>query len=506
VSTGAPTAAPRTPLASPPELARRRGRRVLAALVLLIVAAGVVLVAVVVNPFSGGNSSGGMSDNEYPTSTARVVRESISQQTQVSATLGYAGSVAIRLAAGNSPSAVAQARQALTTDQGLSSSARSTLGSDSSALSQARGTLVADRQQESVDCQGDGAAQTPSTGGASSAPGGCASDAQQVASAEQAVVADAAKVATDQSQLSSAQSTVAAAAANLASTDALATVYGPDSTFTGLPSAGAIVRRGERLYSIDGQPVVLLYGGMVATRAFMAGMAPGPDVAELNANLDALGYGHGLTGDAFSAATAAAIDRLQAADREPQTGELLLGAATVEPGPIRVTSVVPTVAVGSPVTAGPVLSASWVTRQVSIQLDAALEGQVTVGDPVTITLPNNQTTPGRISYVSSVASTGQNGSTIRVDAVPTDPAATGDLDQAPVNVSITTGSARNALVVPVDALLALASGGYAVEESAAGGRHFLVAVTTGLFDDANGLVQVSGSGLTVGQRVVIPGQ
>jgi hypothetical protein len=165
----------------------------------------------------------------------------------------------------------------------------------------------------------------------------------------------------------------------------------------------------------------------------------------------------------------------------------------------------PTVAVGSGATPGPVLSASWVTREVSIQLDAGLEGQVKVGDPVTITLPDNQTTPGRISYVSSVASTGQNGSTIQVDAVPTVPATTGSLDQAPVNVSITTASLSNVLVVPIDALLALSSGGYAVEEIGAAGKHFLVPVSTGLFDDADGLVQVSGRGLAVGQRVVVPG-
>jgi hypothetical protein len=153
-----------------------------------------------------------------------------------------------------------------------------------------------------------------------------------------------------------------------------------------------------------------------------------------------------------------------------------------------------------------VLSASWITRQVSIQLDAALEGQIRVGDPVAITLPDNQTTPGRISYVSSVASSGQNGSTIAVDAVPTDPSATGDLDQAPVNVSITTASVSNVLGVPVDALLALSGGGYAVEEIGAGGTHHLVPVTTGLFDDADGVVQVSGNDLAVGQRVVVPGQ
>ena len=60
-------------------------------------------------------------------------------------------------------------------------------------------------------------------------------------------------------------------------------------------------------------------------------------------------------------------------------------------------------------------------------------------------------------------------------------------------------------MVPVDALLALSSGGYAVEEVTPAGVHHLVAVSTGLFDDADGLVQVSGGGLSAGQRVVVPG-
>jgi hypothetical protein len=72
-----------------------------------------------------------------------------------------------------------------------------------------------------------------------------------------------------------------------------------------------------------------------------------------------------------------------------------------------------------------------------------------------------------------------------------------------VNESITTESVRDALVVPVDALLALAGGGYAVE-IAAGRLHYLAAVSLGLFDDADGLVQVSGRGLSAGQRVVVP--
>jgi hypothetical protein len=71
-------------------------------------------------------------------------------------------------------------------------------------------------------------------------------------------------------------------------------------------------------------------------------------------------------------------------------------------------------------------------------------------------------------------------------------------------VSITNASVSNALTVPVDALLALANGGYAVEEVESSGVHQLVPVTLGLFDDAAGRVQVSGSGLAVGQKVVVP--
>jgi multidrug efflux pump subunit AcrA (membrane-fusion protein) len=87
---------------------------------------------------------------------------------------------------------------------------------------------------------------------------------------------------------------------------------------------------------------------------------------------------------------------------------------------------------------------------------------------------------------------------------PTDPAATGEWDQAPVNVTITTGSVSNALVVPVDALLAQAGGGYAVEVVGSDGIHHLAPVTLGLFDDANGLVQVTGTTLAVGDRIVVP--
>ncbi|MDX6516164.1 MAG: hypothetical protein QOH73_1830, partial [Gaiellaceae bacterium] len=94
--------------------------------------------------------------------------------------------------------------------------------------------------------------------------------------------------------------------------------------------------------------------------------------------------------------------------------------------------------------------------------------------------------------------------TVEVLVTPTHPAATGRLDQAPVQVSITTASVENALVVPVNALLALAGGGYAVETVDDAGARQLVAVSLGLFDDAEGLVEVTDTTVTAGQKIVVP--
>ncbi len=290
---------------------------------------------------------------------------------------------------------------------------------------------------------------------------------------------------------------------SLAQAEASATVYGQSSTYTELPAVGQIVSRGETLYEISGQPVVaaVRIGRAVAGvhRRDVAGpRRRGAEREPARARLR-----RRPRGDAFTAATASAIDALPGGARpRARPGELLLGSVVFEPGAVRVTSVTPTL--GATVQPGPVLGD---------HLDGAAgddrsstprsSREVKVGDPVTITLPDNSTTPGRVSYVGTVATTpssssGQGGGgsstpTIEVDVTPTDPAATGHLDQAPVNVSITTASVEDALVVPVNALLALASGGYAVEEVGAGGVHHLVGVQLGLFDDADGLVQVTGS-------------
>jgi peptidoglycan hydrolase-like protein with peptidoglycan-binding domain len=357
------------------------------------------------------------------------------------------------------------------------------------------------------DCAGDNAAgngsNDSSNNGAGSSP--CATAAQAVASDEQAVAAAEPKLTTDRGSVASDEVALSAAQKSLTTAASSAVAYDTSASYTMLPSPGSVIRRGRSLYAIGGRPVLLLYGGVTAWRAFRAGMASGPDVAELNANLRALGYGSLLTGDSFSSATARAIIALQAAHGLTQTGELPLGSVVFKAGPVRVKSVTPTV--GAAVQAGPVLGVSSTRHQVTIALDAAQQSEVKVGDEVTITLPDNSTTSGVVSAVGSVASpAGEGGSpTIEVHVKLADQAAAGDLVQAPVNVSITTARVDNVLVVPVNALLALAGGGYAVEEVGAAGVHQLVPVDLGLFDDSEGLVQVSGSALHAGQQIVVPG-
>jgi peptidoglycan hydrolase-like protein with peptidoglycan-binding domain len=214
-------------------------------------------------------------------------------------------------------------------------------------------------------------------------------------------------------------------------------------------------------------------------------MSDGGDVGELTRDLIALGYGDGLArGNHYSQATAAAVERWQQALGLPVTGEILLGEVVFEPGPIRVTSV--TASAGAAVGGagggggssgggggggggGTVLTATGTTPVVTVALDVTQEYRNS-SPTVTVTITMDSTPPGAA------------------------------LDQAPVNVNIITQTARNVLAVPVNALLALAGGGFGVQV-VTGRTTRLAGVTTGLYSDT--MVQVSGPGIAAGMRVEV---
>jgi hypothetical protein len=249
---------------------------------------------------------------------------------------------------------------------------------------------------------------------------------------------------------------------------------------------------------------------MPAYRSLSAGES-GPDVEQLNANLVHLGYATRSqldpSSDSFSSATVSALEKLQSHLGDDQTGSLELGQAVFLPGPLRIAQT--TATLGSMAQPGaPVAQATSTSRQVQVQLDPSQQSSVTVGEQAEITLPDNRTTPGTVTRIGTVVSSsgpgsGLSGATIPVYITLRHPNAAGSLNQAPVQVQVTTAGVKNALVVPVTALVGSSGGGFAVEVVHAGGRRELVAVQLGLFDDAAGLVQVEGD-LRAGDRVAVP--
>jgi hypothetical protein len=283
-------------------------------------------------------------------------------------------------------------------------------------------------------------------------------------------------------------------------------------TLTRLPAVGTVLRQGQALYRVDGLPVVLLYGNVPAWRTLSAGMT-GRDVRELNTGLVRLGYatvaalGPRAGWDYFSSETAYALERFQESlGITSPAGKLTLGQAVFLPSAVKITAWGTSVLPGTAAAPGTALmTATSDAPVVSIALDSADESEVKAGDTVSVMLPSGTTTAGVVTSVGTVATTNAStgATTITVLVALQHPAVARRLSSAPVTVSITTGRVRDALVVPVTALLAQPSGGYAVEVTGPGGHH-LVPVSIGMADDAAGLVQVTGTNLAVGQRVVVP--
>jgi hypothetical protein len=179
------------------------------------------------------------------------------------------------------------------------------------------------------------------------------------------------------------------------------------------------------------------------------------------------------------------------------------GEAVFLAGPLRVSQVKVT-AGASAQTGQDVVDGTSPDHVVLVNLDARQQTLVQVGAGVSVALPNGTSVKGTITEVGTVATTSGSGAnqqtTIPVTIALADDTAAGRLDGATVSVSITRASRQNVLAVPVTALLALAAGGYAVET--ADGRHRRIPVQTGVF--SNGRVEVSGTGLVEGLKVLAP--
>ncbi|WP_405975119.1 hypothetical protein OG496_45940 [Streptomyces sp. NBC_00988] len=332
---------------------------------------------------------------------------------------------------------------------------------------------------------------------------------------------------------------------------------------TWLPAPGARVTRGHTLYKVDNVPVPVFYGATPLYRTLNARGMTGPDVRVVADNLKRLGYdigsqpaagtwvtqhpapvdefgtadasgAKGTTEDGVSGKTGtdtaapaatptptatttsvevkegdgvltadlvAAIKRWQTHVGMPATGVLGIGDVVVQSGEVRVGAV--QAQTGDDANGG-LMTVSSTAKKVSVPVDATGVGTMARGNRVTVTLPDNSTVTGTIEAVGATATDNTDGDTsggggpaqLTVTVRVPDTGAVAKLTSAPVQVAFTSETRKGVLVVPVGALLALSEGGYAVQLP--GGR--LVAVRTGMF--AKGLVEVTGTGLTAGLKVV----
>src|SRR4051812_6628535 len=272
--------------------------------------------------------------------------------------------------------------------------------------------------------------------------------------------------------------------------------------YTKLPETGDKVDCGDVIYRVDDHPVLLLCGAVPAYRTLHEADT-GQDVRQLNRNLHVR-----AAGDVFTTKTEKALVALQRRTGVRVNGSLALGDAVFLPEAVRIAKVTGQLG-GSARPGVQALNATSGTLHVQVNLDPSEQGQVERGDRAQITLPGNTTVTGTVAGFGRIAEAPADQDSSAADAtIPTsisldDPRNARELDRAPVQVEITTEGVENALSVPVTALVGKSGGGFAVEAVRAGGRRELVAVNVGLFDTAEGRVQVDGD-LRAGDRVAVP--
>jgi peptidoglycan hydrolase-like protein with peptidoglycan-binding domain len=295
--------------------------------------------------------------------------------------------------------------------------------------------------------------------------------------------------------------------------DTTAVVAGGGGTITGVPRTGALSKRGQALYRVDDDPVVLLYGKLPAYRALSPGVH-GRDVRQFERNLSALGYDRFTVDDTYTAATATAVKEWQDDLGRAKTGTVEPSAVVIRPGKVRVDTV--SLAKGAAVQPGTtVLKTSGVSRVVQATVELVDRPYAKVGSTVTVALPDGTEVAGRVKAAETVTSEEEEGpdstvtaTDLQIDVVLRDAKAAAGFDAAGVDVDLVVATADDALAVPVSALLALSEGGYAVEKVGAAGAtagdaaRTLVPVETGIY--ADGLVEITSAALAEGDTVVVP--
>lgn len=284
---------------------------------------------------------------------------------------------------------------------------------------------------------------------------------------------------------------------------------------TRVTAAGTDVSRGSVLFHVDEQPVVLLLGAVPMYRDLSSG-SEGADVEQLEANLVALGYTGFTADDEYTDATADAVEEWEEDLGVPSPdGAAAQSEVVFLPVGGRVDTAA--AAVGDTLQPGTaVVDLTGTAQLVDLEVDAADADLVAAGTAVTVVLADGTELAGTVESTTvsasaaaesaeGAASSEEEQLTV-AEIVLTDPDGLAAAEPAgtSVDVELAVDTRDGVLTVPVNALLALAEGGYGLEVVADDGTTSVVAVETGLF--ADGRVEVSGAGIAAGVVVGTAGR
>jgi hypothetical protein len=271
-----------------------------------------------------------------------------------------------------------------------------------------------------------------------------------------------------------------------------------EGTLTGLPEVGDILDAGDAIAEVDGEPVIALSGPTPLWRALGPGVDDGTDVLHVEYVLAAMGYAeeHDMTVDEeWTAATTEAVEDFQTDHGQDDDGRIDLGEVLFIDGPVRVDAVAGVLGQAAGEAGIEVTSPE---RAVHVDLPVDDADLLALGDGVSVEPATGEVLPATVATIGAVE-TGEDGSST-LPVTLTLEGGEGLADRSPVTVLVEIAAADGVLAVPVEALLALAEGGYAVER-ATGGTTELVAVELGVF--ADGMVEITGD-VEPGDQVVVP--
>jgi len=272
---------------------------------------------------------------------------------------------------------------------------------------------------------------------------------------------------------------------------------------------------------------LLMFGDLSVWRDMKEGIGPGEDINQLKLNLIALGYGTTETlevDSTFDPNTTTAIMKLQSDLNLISSGEVIFGEIIFASGTsmvnssstlqnrgekintgVELFSLTPIEKISTQIGSdGAINIASKSLQKVEIQVSVADQNLVVKGSEVEIELPDESTIVGLVDEVGSFAVVPQDGDPFLEISI----AVEGSTEYfkwtgAVVTVNATKELAKGVLASPVNGLLALLSGGYALEIITKTGTT-LVPVETGIY--ADGWVEIHGSGLQPGTEIIVPNQ